>query len=48
MNAAFMASFSSCLFVLSLLLQAGLGLGPLAAGLAIGSSFLERRLVGLC
>ncbi len=52
-NAAFMASFSSCLFVLSLLLQAGLGLGPLAAGLAfapmgllaIGSSFLGRRLV---
>ncbi|EIV92052.1 MFS transporter [Frankia sp. QA3] len=52
-NAAFMASFSSCLFVLSLLLQAGLGLSPLWAGLAfapmgllaIGSSLLGRRLV---
>jgi MFS family permease len=51
--AVFMAYFASSIFVLSLLLQDGLGLSPLQAGLVftpmaitgIASSFIGRRLV---
>lgn len=53
-NAAFMLSFTSSIFVLSLLLQNGIGLSALSAGLcfapmavlAMGASLVGRRLVG--